>query len=300
MTRRLIADIGGTNARFAIAEDGAAGPVEALPSASFPSFDDALAAALGRLGGESIREAAIAAAGPVSEGAIDVTNLPWRIEARAVAAELGGAEVRLLNDLEAVALALPRLGDGERAPLRQTARTERGRALLAVNVGSGFGAAAAVPTVAGWAAVAGEPGHMAYAAATEDEWEQRGAVTSIEDVLSGRGLAALYRRLGGTDADAPAEVFDAGAEDTAAAAATALLARLLGRVAGDLVLATGAWSGVFLCGSVVSRPRGDAFDRTLLEAFDAKGAMAARMARVPVWRITAPNPALLGLASLRF
>lgn len=298
MTRRLIADIGGTNARFAISEDGAAGPVETLPSASFPTFGDALSAALERLGRADIQEVAIAAAGPVSNGAIDVTNLPWRIEARAVAAELGGAEVRLLNDLEAVALALPRLGDGDRAPLRQVASFERGRALLAVNVGSGFGAAAAVPTVAGWVALAGEPGHMGYAAATEDEWEQRVAVTSVEDILSGRGLVALYRRLGGAGAQTPAEVFHAG--DDVAEAAIAFFVRLLGRVAGDLVLATGAWSGVFLCGGVVSHPRGKAFERILLEAFDAKGAMVDRMQRVPVWRITAVNPALLGLASMRF
>ena len=301
MTRRLIADIGGTNARFALAEGGAPGPMLRLLCADYSSFDDALGDALARMPeAASAREVAIAAAGPVAQGAIDVTNLPWRIEAEAVAARLGGAAVRLVNDLEAVGLALPHLTDGDMAPLRAAAAPPERRPMIAINVGSGFGAAAAVPVGENWTALAGEPGHMRFAAANPPEWEQMAHLGSVEDVLSGRGLTALYNRLGGSQAADAAGVFHAVANEPAARTAVDIFAGVLGRVAGDLVLATGAWGGAWLCGGLVCRPRGARFESAFLEAFDAKGAMAARIARVPVFRITAANPALQGLAAIPF
>lgn len=297
---RLVADIGGTNARFALARQGRAGQTVQLAAAGHARFEDVLEAALELLPeAATAAEVAIAAAGPVVDGIVDVTNLPWRIDAHWLSHRLDGAAVRLVNDLEAVALALPALGADADAvsPLRAVETPTAGRAMIAVNVGTGFGAATAVPTAAGWTALPGEPGHMAFAARTEAECGQLGACHSVEDMLSGRGLAALCRRLGGA-AEAAEEVF--AAEQQAAREAVQMFAGALGRVTGDLVLATGAWSGAYLCGSLVSSPRGPDFDAAFLAAFDDKGAMAPHLARVPVHRITAANPALDGLAAMAF
>lgn len=300
MTRRLIADIGGTNARFAIVEDGVPGPALRLSAADFPTFEPVLDAALEALpGATAATEVAIAAAGPVLGDAIDVTNLPWRIERSAVSLRLGGARVRLANDMEAVALALPVLAPEHCAALRMGDPAPRPRPMLAVNVGTGFGAALAVPTADRWIAVPGEPGHMRLAPLGPEEMRHFKGLTSVEDLLSGRGLAALHRTLGGA-AEQAADVFDADPDDKAARTALDLFAGYLGRIAGDLVLATGAWGGVWLCGSVVAQPRGERFTQLFLDAFDDKGAMRGAIAEVPVYHITVDDPALIGLAAFRF
>lgn len=300
MTGRLIADIGGTNARFAFVEGAVPGPAIRLPTADFETFEPVLEAALDALpGATTATEAVIAAAGPVLGEAIDLTNLPWRIERSAVSIRLGGARVRLLNDMEAVALALPVLGPDHRVALRAGLPPEQPRPMLAVNVGTGFGAALAVPTPERWVAVPGEPGHMRLAPLGPEEGRHFRGFASVEDLLSGRGLVALHRALGGTAEDAGA-VFAAEPGDQAARTALDLFATCLGRIAGDLVLATGAWGGAWLCGGVVSTPRGDRFSQLFLDAFDDKGPMRSAISAVPVHHITADDPALLGLAAFRF
>lgn len=302
MTLRLIADIGGTNARFALVREGKPiGQALHLPAAQYPQFDDVLEAALSLLPGtEGVQEAAIAAAGPVAKGRIDVTNLPWVVEATAVSARLGGAAVRLLNDMEAVALALPLLTLEDVSAVRGAIPAAPEGPLIAINVGTGFGAATAVRAGGDWIAVAGEPGHMRFAAVTEAESLQLAHLHSVEDLLSGRGLSALYGRLCGAGATPPEAVFARVANDAAASAAADLFASSLGRIAGDLVLASGSWGGAFLCGSLVAPSRGPRFERAFLNAFDDKGAMATRMSAVPVLRITAADPAFRGLAHMTF
>ena len=276
-SRRLIADIGGTNARFAlVGPEGGAEHLTVLPVGGFPGFLEALAefraTAPGPLGAASI-----AAAGPRSGGRIDLTNAAWIVEATEIGAALEVPQVRIWNDLEAVALALPDLERSAYTPLRSGAG-QQDAPRLAVNVGTGFGSALAVPRAGGWAVCAGEPGYMALPSDLAGI-ERVGWAAQVEDVLSGRGYARL--------AD--------GREGLSAADRT-LFSALLGRMTGELVLATGAWGGVFLCGGVL----GD-FDHVIdrevmLAELTGTRAMADRLARVPVHRITDPTPALTGLA----
>ncbi len=264
MSLRLLADIGGTNARFALAANDGLPVPTILPVAEFARFDDALEAFLADRGAirADIGSCAIAAAGPVAGGAVRLTNVPWTIDPAEVGARLD-CPVAVLNDLEAVACALPFLTDGDLAPLR-AGQSGAIAPMIAVNVGTGFGAAVAVPASGGWVPLATEPGHMRLP----------DAPGTIEDVLSGPGLA----RLKGDTGDA-----------------RIAFSQLLGRVTRDLVLATGAWGGVSFCGgvmgawdTVIDRPTFDA-------AFDMPGPMADRLAMVPLARIIHPQPALLGL-----
>lgn len=296
MSTRLLVDLGGTNARLALV--GAEGfrpgtPVVRLPVAAYAGFGDLLAdwrEGPGR--GVAVAAAAVAAAGPVEAGRIALTNLPWTVEAAAVSAALGGAAVRLLNDLEAVALALPALGEGAAEVLRPGSGAGP---RLALNVGTGLGGAVAVPLAAGWTALAAEPGHMRFGAVTEAERALLPMVATVEDLVSGRGIAELYRRLAGHAAAIPADAVLARARtDPIAAAVRDLMLAALGRVAGDLVLATGAWGGVWLCGGVASAWERD-WTAAILGPFEAKGPMRARMAQVAIRRITHPEPALVGL-----
>lgn len=268
---RLLADIGGTHARFALAAPGAPpGPATVLRVAEHPGPAGAIGAFLA---GRRVSGAAIAAAGPVEAGPdggarVRLTNAPWEIDTQALSAALGGAPVRLLNDVEAVALALAHLVPAEVETLLPGAPAPVPLPRLALNLGTGVGAAVAVPAGGGWTPLATEAGHMTLPAGE--------GAASVEDLVSGPGLAHLRAALG--------------------EGARAAYSAALGRVAGDLVLATGAWGGVFLCGGLAADWHRIVEAGAFRAAFTAKGPMTPRMAGVAVHRILHPAPALLGLA----
>lgn len=306
---RLVADVGGTNVRFARAGEGGrlSDRVE-HGTADFPGFADALAAYLDRIGGaEGCESASIAAAGPVADGEIRLTNGTWVIREAEVSRLLGGVPVSLFNDLQAAAVSIPWLDAADLWPLlTPEAAPAPGAARLAVNVGTGFGAAALAPAGQDWISLASEPGHMTLGATTEAELALRRELDppaeSVEDVLSGDGLVALYRLFAGRAAPAELhsrEVLAGAGADPAAGQAAAMFTRLLGRVAGDLTLATAAWGGVYLFGSVVLGWRAVADRAAFRAAFTAKGKMSARMDAVPVHVVTNEAAPLIGLARHR-
>lgn len=288
---RLIADIGGTNARFALAGPDGTRDVEVLPVADFPDFLPALESYLRP--GREVTSAAIAAAGPRDGEAVKLTNAPWRIDSRAVSKVLGGVPVRVLNDLEAVALGLPSLAPEDIELIAGELPAGPPRPMLAANVGTGFGAAVAVPGPDGWIALGTEAGHMTLTPATPSEEMLLRAVRSVEDAFSGPGYARLFGapvREGG-ETNHPVR-------DEAEGEQRRLYSRVFGRLVGDLVLATGAWGGVWLCGGVITDFH-RVFDADeFLRAFRKKGVMAGRMERVPVSRITVAAPAFRSLATV--
>ncbi len=302
-SRRIVADVGGTNCRFGIsAGPGDLSEIRTYPTAASASFTSALnhyTADVGLGSAENwCSSACIAAAGPVDAGAVQLTNAAWSISSSDVSWHLGGVPVVLVNDLAAVGLLLPHLQSGDVTPLGGDGRAAFSGNRIAVNVGTGFGAATAVRSGGGrWAIAAGEAGHMSLAPATPEEAAVLHAGLTVEDILSGAGVGRLYRALAG-EARVPRsadEVFSAIAIDPSAAQTTALMARLLGRIAGDLVLATASWEGAFLCGSVIRGWLGVGDLAVFRASFEDKGPMRARMSRVPTFLIGDPEPALMGL-----
>jgi len=276
--RPVLGDVGGTNARFAVVgSDGRPGRVRASAAADHAGFDEALGDFLADEG-VTPRSLAISAAGSVIDGAVRLTNAPWKIGAAALSARFGGVPVHLVNDVEAVALALPVLSPDDTAEILAGC-AEAGVPRLAVNLGTGFGAAVAVPTGAGrWTALATEAGHVHL---DPGVFAASGAAM-IEDVFSGPGLRRARSATPGLAPDRFRTEWS----------------RLLGRIVRDLVQTTGAWGGVHFCGGLaedfevlVDRP---AFG----VGFRADGPMRARLERVPVRRITTEAPALRGLAAL--
>lgn len=293
---RLIADIGGTNARFALVapETGELTRLQILPVSDHAEFAGALGTYLDGIdsAGE-ITTAAIAAAGPRDGNAISLTNIAWRIVAEEVSGALGGAKVRLLNDLEAVALALPHLRADEVEPIAPCPAPATAFPMLAVNIGTGFGAAVAVPAEGDWIALGTEAGHMSLIPATPGEDALMRAVRTAEDAFSGPGYIRLFDVVVREGGDTIHPVLDEVVGEQ-----RQLYSRIFGRFVGDLVLATGAWGGVWFSGGVVSDFH-RVFDRdTFLRAFHRKGPMSARMERVPVFRILADSPALATLARM--
>lgn len=290
---RLVADIGGTNARFALAvpDTGKLTEMQVLPVNEFADFPTALGAYLGS--GHEISTAAIAAAGPRDGDTISLTNAPWQIVAGDISKALGGAKVRLLNDLEAVALAIPHFGAEEVEAIAHCPAPEQALPTLAVNIGTGFGAAVTVPTEGGWIALGTEAGHMSLIPATPGEDALMRNIRTAEDAFSGPGYIRLFDvrvREGG-------EVIHPMLDEIVGEQRQ-LYSRIFGRFVGDLVLATGAWGGVWFSGGVISDFHRVFDQEAFIRAFRRKGPMAARMERVPIFRIMMDAPALKTLAAI--
>lgn len=303
----LLADIGGTNARFALLEGARPGIPLVLPVAAFPTAEAAIAEALARLApGSPVTLAILALSGPVMDGTVQLTNAAWRASASALAARFGFARVRLVNDFLVQAHALPHLAGDD------LQRIGGGRAvpdapMLVLGPGTGLGVAAFLPGPG--LAVPTEGGHVGLAPtdAREDAivaaLRARDGRAAAEEALSGRGLAFLHAtvaRLHGADVparDAPAVLMAAPACPLAAEAVEVFLGLLAG-LAGDLALAWGARGGVFLAGGILPRMAGR-LDATAFRCrFEAKAPMQGWMAEVPLHLVRHPAPAFLGLAAL--
>lgn len=280
---RLVCDVGGTNIRIARCE----GPkklinVTVRPTAQCSSLQDALLEYLRAFDDrDSVLGAAIAAAGPVEKGRVTLTNHHTTIDREAMMAGLGGRPVALLNDIEATAYALPLLSADDISPVVAASNQKAGPRLV-VNVGTGFGAALLIQTTSGWQSIATEAGHMTFASIdhTGNIKTNMSETVSVEDRLSGIALSAA------TDEPFGRSQF------------SAVFGDLFGAVCGNLVLATGAWGGVYLCGSVASAWCRTGDLSSFRTAFHNKGRMSDQMARVQVSEIVLPHPALVGLTTI--
>ncbi len=306
-----MADIGGTNARFARLRGGRIGMRRQVRVADFPSLTAALRAYLAEWGSDPMpRRLALAAAGPIAGGKVRLTNSPWHISAAALRDAFRLKDVMLVNDFSAVALAVPHLAGAH------TVAIGGGRGMPEAPVailgpGTGLGVAGLVPGAGGPNVLMTEGGHVTMAA--NDARESaileylRGHFghVSAERVLSGDGLVNLYRAIAALD-DVPTEVSRA-AEITERAlagscrpssAALATFCAMLGTVAGNLALTLGARGGVYLAGGMVPRFTAYLAGSAFRERFEGKGRFRAYMAAIPVRVIIHPDPAFLGLRAL--
>jgi len=329
----LVADIGGTNARFArVGADGRPGEPVKLAVAEYPSLAAAARAALERLPGPPVDRAAFAFAGPITGDAVGLTNAEWSFSIAALRDELGLARLLVLNDFTALAWSLPLLTPDElRSLVRRAANGasagDKNEAIAVpdaarglIGPGTGIGMSGLLPAPAGgWVAIAGEGGHASLAPADEREadiveWARRHHPhVSIERLVSGSGLPLLHAAVGvvdgyavddGAEADDEADPDPVAADITARAlageahahATLSTFCALLGGAAGNLALTLGARGGVYVGGGIA--PRIEAFLQAseFRSRFEAKGRFADYLAAIPTWLIDARAPALRGAA----
>ncbi len=308
--RQLVADIGATHARFALAREGVlTGEKAVLPTRDQTRAEELMRAALAQLGVDSVSAACFAVAGPVSDGQVEVTNGGLRFDEVALSGALA-APVRLVNDFYALAMAVPgfkRLevvgGDPERGASRQV------KAVL--GPGSGLGMSVLLPDgAAGWRVLPSEGGHADLAPGNPLEQELLNVLQSRHDgvcwetVLSGPGLATLHQAvadLWGTPADPlpPEEISRLGAsvEDPLCHQTLELFFALLGSAAGNLALTVCAHGGVYIGGGIV--PGLAEFARTspLRRRFEERVELAELVADIPIFLILDDDPGLMGAAA---
>ena len=311
---RLLADIGGTNARFAwqMASGAAITDLRVLPCADHPTVADALRAYLAASGHAPPPDGAIAIANPVVGDQVRMTNHHWTFSIQALRRDCGFQRLEVLNDFTALALALPAL---DPADLRQVGpgASVAGSAIALIGPGTGLGVSGLLPDGrGGWVPLQGEGGHATLAGRTprEDAVLARLAAlyrhASAERAVSGPGLVDLHQALQAIDApfDEPrplgaAEIVSGAldANDAACLEALDLFCAFLGTAAGNLALTLGARGGVYIGGGIVPR-LGDAFALSpFRQRFEDKGRFASYLAQIPVYVIhAAQSPALLGAA----
>lgn len=310
----LVADIGGTSARFAIADidELAIQHFAAFQCDMFPSLQAAIKSYLDCIPHRpSI--AGFAIAGPVMEETVHMTNLPWSFSRNDLCLACGVKHVQLVNDFEALALSLPHLGShdlhkiGGKDPVDHAPK-------VVLGPGTGLGVAGLIPSPSGWIAIPGEGGHISFAAEDADELALIKRITknethvSAERLISGPGLVQIYQALvemqGATTglASAPEIVEQAlHGEDRLALEALGYLERWLGRFAGDMALVYGARGGVYLGGGIPARifdpSEASAFRLAFFHReFQHKGRLSAFLEPIPIFVIKALDAGLRGAA----
>ncbi|WP_449370799.1 glucokinase [Thiomonas sp.] len=307
---RLVGDVGGTNARFALLTAQGPSEVRVLPTADHATFADALRSYLAAVGASSVRHVAIGIANPVYGDQIRMTNHHWGFSIAQTRAELGLDTFLVLNDFAVLARALPELPASELVQVGGGSAMA-GTPLALLGAGTGLGVSGLIPDgLGGWTPLAGEGGHVSFPPFDEREVElwrlarARFGHVSAERLLSGAGMEFLHRALGQIAGQTPPPRSAAdiaaqaqGGADPLCVETVGTFCTLLGTVAADLAITLGARGGVYIGGGIVPR-LGDLFVRSpFRQRFEDKGRTSAYLRDIPVWVIHSPWPALLGAAA---
>ena len=313
----LAGDVGGTNTRLGVFAPGNPRPVlhdtRTYSTVRFENLAAMITTFLAEAGvaQSSVTAAAFGVAGPVVHGAAQLTNIEWHVDARALAESLGGVRVLLLNDLLAMAHAIPVLRADELVTLQAGTPDPTGHVAI-VAPGTGLGEAFLVNVEGRLLASPSEGGHADFAARTPREAALVAFLTGIfgradyERVISGPGLVNVFR----FTHQATCTAVDPSAHDASARISMAALAgtcpacvdtldlfvRVLGAEAGNMALRVVATGGVYLGGGIPPKILPALQDGRFMEAFRAKAPLADLVSRVPVHVIVAADPGLLGAA----
>jgi glucokinase len=301
----LLADIGGTNSRFAVAgANGRPAQMLIIENNAVPNLEGAIARYLEKTGARP-SAAVLAVAAPLESEEVALTNRDWRFRPGELARRFGFGKLRLVNDFEAIAWALTRLTSDDAHPLGPVLVARPG-VRVALGPGTGLGVAALVPVDGRWHVLASEGGHASFGPQTPEEVEIFAALMrehghiSAETILSGPGLPRLLRAVDPRSGHCTPEavVADALAGEPAALATVQLFVRFLGRFAGGLALTFKAVGGVYVAGGVASR-LGKLLDaQAFRAAFEAHPPYQALLASIPTWLMSRSEPGLLGCAVL--
>ncbi len=308
---RLLADIGGTYARFALeVSKGDFQHVVSLRCEDYPNFYAAMRAYLDGLPALSVVHAAVAIANPVDGDMVSMTNYHWQFSIEDMRQKLGFDTLLIVNDFTALAMALPRLSSND---VRQIGGGEaRKQSVIGLlGPGSGLGVSGLIPAGDGWISLGSEGGHTSFAPRNEREiailryvWKHFEHV-SFERLVSGPGLELIYRALAdhageaALDLQAPEitqralESVDRHCED-----ALDVFCALLGTAAANLAVTLGAMGGIYIGGGIVPR-LGKYFETSSFrQRFEEKGRFSRYVAAIPTYVITAEHATFIGASSI--
>jgi glucokinase len=305
-----VGDVGGTHARFAIVDATGPPPWTIRErqdlEGDFPTFLDALRTYFDRTGAPHPDIAAVAVAGPVTDGTARFTNRGWNIS-EADLKSFGFGQATLVNDFAVLAFAAEILTDKD---LRTIGPPLPGRdpgTITILGPGTGFGVSCLARDRERAVPMATEGGHIGFAPSDAQElavlqlmWKEHGRV-SVERILSGGGLEALYKTLEQLAGRTPqaltaADITAAVGNDSACHAALSMFCAVFGAVAGDLALAHGARGGVYIAGGIAQKIETFLVQSAFRQRFEDKGRLSPFVQAIPTRLIVNPDVAMLGAA----
>lgn len=304
----LVADIGGTNARFALIVDSDTTPIEPrdLRCADYPTLVDAVQTYLDQVALGDPWQAAMSIASPVTGDDMNMTNHSWSFSVSETRETLGLRHLKVLNDYTALALALPRLEDHQCLKIG-AGEAVAGQPMAVLGPGTGLGVSGLLPAGVHWVPLESEGGHVSYGPLNAREFliievmHEKSSHVSAEALVSGPGLSRIYEvitRLDSGEAKrlSPGEVSELAisANCPMAAEALSMFCGVLGTVAGNLALTLGARGGVYIGGGIVLKIL-DAFKRSSFrERFEQHGRLTKYLQKIPTYVIDTDYPALTG------
>lgn len=310
-TPSLIADIGGTNARFALVDNAESLPFEAktLRCSDYETLVDATEAYLNQVDFTRPLNAAFSIATPVSGDRLEMTNHAWCFSIRETRQALGLKSLKVINDYTALALSLPRLSIDDRYQVGNQQMAEES-SMAVLGPGTGLGVSGVIKSGNLWIPIQGEGGHVSYGPLNEREAgviaiiRRKFEHVSAEILISGSGIALLYQSiavLDGVPVDPlePKEITALAMIKNSAIAeeAVSMFCGILGTVAGNLALTLGARGGVFIGGGIVPQ-LGEYFSQSLFRSrFENHGRFTKYLQKIPTYVIYSKYPALMGVAT---
>lgn len=307
--QRLIADIGGTNARFALVNsDGSIQDQMVLLGADHPDFVSAYQAYIRLIGKPTITEAAIAIANPIDGDVIKMTNHNWNFSIVEAQEILGLDSLIFKNDFEALAMSIPFLEPEDFYQIGGS-KIKKKSAIGVLGPGTGLGVSGLVFSGEKWTPLASEGGHTSFSPTTQREIEifqaclKRYEHVSAERLISGSGLELIYSlicELDGTLPESGLSAIDISQSamkqtDPQCKEALELFCGMLGVVAGNLAVTLGARGGIYIGGGIVPK-LGSYFENSpFRKQFESKGRFTNYLQDIPVFVIQSTYPALVGI-----
>lgn len=307
---RLIADIGGTNARFALLEGDSHTPVEAVNfvCADYPTVVDAVRAYLELVPFAKPVDAAMAVATVVTNDQLKMTNHSWGFSVNETRQALGLSQLKVLNDFTALALEIPHLPAEKFYQVGGGVADEQ-HVKAVIGPGTGLGVSGVVPLNGSWFPLQGEGGHVSYGPLNERETKviqiirKEMSHVSAESLVSGSGLSLLYRAISQLEGGDPVKLDPPKIAQMAidgicpvANEALSMFCEILGSVAGNLALTLGARGGVYIGGGIVPKVLDYFSSSGFRRRFEQHGRFTQYLSEIPTSVVTTKYPALMGAA----
>lgn len=311
----IVADIGGTNARFSLVtgfnsatKDLELSHQQVYACQDFINFEDLIGGYISSLGDVKPIGAAVAIAGPLLGNCIKMTNLTWEISAETIQKQFKLKRFRCINDFGALAYSTLQLAQDDLLVIHQGVdNANASRAII--GPGTGLGVAGLVKSGDHWLPVAGEGGHVTCAPVSKIEMEIRKIIEpgdkhiSAERFVSGPGLVNIYKALSqinntAFEAISPSEISQRAItkSDRACEEALKQFCKMLGTVAGNACLVYGAFGGVYLGGGILPKIQSEELLSLIAERFQQKGRMQGLLDNVPLYMLRGEFTALKGVA----
>ena len=310
----LLADIGGTKARFAIeTAPGKFGAIHVLACANYGDISAAIKAYLDlptaiEAGSKNIKKAGIAIANPVDDDIVKMTNHHWTFSIEEVKREFNFSVFVVVNDFNALAMALPFLNHTQKYQVGQ-GETDPDGVIGVLGAGTGLGVSGLVPTEHSWIALDSEGGHASFSPINEREVHilQFGLKiydhVSMERLLSGSGLKLIYLALAEQSHVAPdnieaPDILERGLSGHCSICREVLttFCEILGTAAGNLALTLGTKGGIYIGGGIVPRLGEFFYLSPFRQRFERKGRFTTYLQQIPTFVIVEAFPTFIGMS----